>query len=341
VPENTHSPPVESVFIFDVSLAMKSERKRALLMGILNLQPVDSHCGREPTVCFLSPTGGEDKLEGARFMERGRPACTFGFTLIELLVVIAMIAILAALLLPALSRAKAEAQAIACLNNQRQLTLGWSMYTDDNNDWLVPNNPYAYAAGKYPTWAWGDVIYGNPDGTNIDYLIGQRAGSLGPYVKSHRVFKCPSDRSLTTLADGNSYPRVRTYQMNEYMGFAIREHGTDGDLKAFLKRSDLGSAIRSEFFVFIDVHEDFLEYCTFTLQYDPQSGIKDWVNLPGSRHAGSGVLSFTDGHVEIHRWKDAITLQPVTGAAHFGLNAPRSRDFDYVWERASKTKLEP
>ena len=116
-----------------------------------------------------------------------------GFSLVELLVVIAIIAVLAALVFPALSRAKAKAQGIACLNNLKQLTLAWDMYAHDNNDVLVPNNPPNYwPYGKLgPTWAWGDMRYGNADGTNIDYIIGQREGSLGAVCEDAPAFQMP------------------------------------------------------------------------------------------------------------------------------------------------------
>ena len=256
-----------------------------------------------------------------------------GFTLIELLVVITIIAILASLLLPALSRAKEKAQAVLCFNNIKQLQLGWIMYVGDNNDWLVPNNPAwtGNAYGPLPSWARGDVRYGQNDGTNIDNLI--RNGVLGPYLKTHRIFKCPSDRSQTKLADGKSYPRVRSYAMNGFMAtkYLYNPQYPDATL---LKLSDLAKARRKEFIVFSDMHEDYLDVCNLIL--DGDIGSTTWINLPASRHDARGVLSYTDGHAELHRWRDRLTLQPVKGGYQRQLDCTGSADWHYVWERLTR-----
>src|SRR5215472_4906198 len=94
-----------------------------------------------------------------------------GFTLIELLVVIAIIAILGAMLLPALAKSKLKAQGLYCMNNHRQLCLAWRLYADDNRDVLVyaSQNPATPRLDQY-SWCLGIMDYrpNNPGNWNIN-----------------------------------------------------------------------------------------------------------------------------------------------------------------------------
>jgi len=166
----------------------------------------------------------------------------------------------------------------------------------------------------------------------VDYVIGRRVGSLGPYLDTEKVFRCPADRSLSKMADGRSYPRVRSYSMNGYMGtkFLLGQ-----PVILYMKRSDINLGPRRDVCVFLDIHEDYLDFCWYYMTIDAGSGTI-W-NLPASRHNGKGVLSYADGSAELHLWQDSQTLQPVRGVQGKPFDVPRgSPDFQYLWQRTTR-----
>jgi prepilin-type N-terminal cleavage/methylation domain-containing protein/prepilin-type processing-associated H-X9-DG protein len=261
-----------------------------------------------------------------------------GFTLIELLVVIAIIAILAAMLLPALTKAKQKAQGVYCLANQKQMTLAWIMFADDNNGDLVPNHDGGttdYNLSWVPGWEdWGVNTLAN---TNKLYLTQSK---IAPYTaKSTGIYKCPADiykcKMYGTLMD-----RVRSVGMNGFIegGAYPGDHAADGShwyagWWSYQKMKDIQHPNPSGLWVFVDEHPDSInDGWTIMNVTNPNA----WTDLPASYHNGACGFGFADGHAEIKKWLESSTRVPVKQvAAGNSFPAPNSRDIKWIIERSS------
>jgi prepilin-type N-terminal cleavage/methylation domain-containing protein/prepilin-type processing-associated H-X9-DG protein len=262
-----------------------------------------------------------------RVAPSSRPLERDGFTLIELLVVIAIIAILAAMLLPTLAKTKTKAQGIMCMNNTKQLTFAWRLYTDDSSDKLLgcqDNMP-----NGRPNWISGGLDFtAKADNWDINHDITK--SPIWPYTgKSQALFKCPADLAMVQVGT-KKLPRVRSNSMSQVFG-----NGSwlaANNWRTYDKASLIVLPVKT--FLLVDEHPDSINDAAFATQSDgagkPSSAAI--IDFPASYHNGACGFSFCDGHSEIHKWKGSKIKAPVHYNDNLPLNVPAGDSWvDVAW----------
>ena len=229
--------------------------------------------------------------------------------MIELLVVVAIIAILVALLLPAINAAKVKAKTIACLNQLKQLGLATQIYSGDNAGFLVPN-PLTTGTN---VWVSGSMKI-ESQATNTTLL---RQGKLFPYVSQVGPFHCPADNSVAA----NAGPRVRSYAMNSWIGSRSMESvdAAKRSFRTFVKDAEFGVSGAATLWLMADEHELTIDDGYFLVTMDDS---QPFASFPGMRHQHGFTLNFVDGHAET--WKLRDPTSNLTGQSRGQVSAKNS-----------------
>lgn len=252
-----------------------------------------------------------------------------GFSLLELLIVVLSIAILVALLLPAVSKAKSQSRVITCLSNKKQLLDAAMMYADESRDLLFPNQ-FKTIDPTQIDWCSVQMDFNSGHASNTNYLalLDPTYSTLGPYIKSAEVFKCPSDPSSVPQLG----PRVRSVSANHAVGTLWRPVTNCGTLRAansavtgqwlasanntpddcqtawrtYAKFSDMYIPGPAMIWVFIDENPNTIDDGAFAVQ---MANSTQFLELPSSFHNNACAVSFADGHAEIHQWQGSVCCQ--------------------------------
>lgn len=267
-----------------------------------------------------------------------------GFTLIELLVVIAIIAILAAILLPVLSRAKLKATEASCVNNQKQIGAGTIMYVTDNNDYIMPDTAFNQKdyngaindAGGF--WGPPGIAIWTTQASalkNVTDLLQSKTNLLWQYAQNVGIYHCPGDTRMTlSVGSGvGSFPDNIAWAYDSYAKTDNFGGGGKGAEVPFKKMAQVRRP--SETFAFVE-QSDSRGYNWGTFEMDcPTIGSITFVDIFAMYHGDVNTFCFADSHVEYHKWLDpAIISVGQLGAAgrayDWGSNPqPTTGDSDY------------
>jgi len=224
------------------------------------------------------------------------------------------------------------------------------LYPADNREKLVLNGGDSTTVPSPPAHLW---VYGGNHGdpqtlTNIQFMVNSSYALFADYHKAISIYKCPADRSLwpvwnSGVGSGKMVPELRSYSLNSYLGTLATASGapppvtTNNGFRIYATTASLAASTPSQRFAFMDVNP--ANICTPAFGVDMVSDT--WVHYPSFLHGGLGVVSFTDGHVESHKWLDPRTHRNLRNGEPYIPHSdfsPNNQDLYWIRDRTTSRK---